>query len=209
MGQGRFFGFVAGVPLLALVTYLGWGCGASNDQGSSFRALGFFADGGDSTDNGVNASLTDDSQIPRDNNCDGVIDDADGGQLGLENNLFQGIRVERVDLSYEIPSSNLAIDPASFRMGLRLGPSSGQEPNSPSVAFRRVLLVSSRVFQFINNNRGQLGDDPFDLVVTARAIGVTDGGEVIESNPTSYSVTLFDGPVACPDQGEPTPEPTP
>ena len=44
MGKGRIFGTIALVA--SVITAAAWsGCGNSNDQGISFRSLGFFMDG--------------------------------------------------------------------------------------------------------------------------------------------------------------------
>src|SRR5205823_6114580 len=99
MGKGRIFGSIA--LLLCIVAAASWsGCGNSNDQGISFRALGFFTDtSGDTTQAGTCASLSDTQQIPA------TVDE--GGFIGLENNMNQGINLDHVDLSYHVNGSSL------------------------------------------------------------------------------------------------------
>src|ERR1044071_9931743 len=99
MGKGRIFGSVAAFALILIAATWG-GCGSSNDQGISFRALGFFKDGtGSAGDAGRCASLRDDTTIPQ---LDPTTGEFSGGFMGLENNMVQGINVNRVDLSYHV-----------------------------------------------------------------------------------------------------------
>src|SRR6266481_7355814 len=100
MGKGRIFGSVAAFALM-LTAAVWYGCGSSNDQGISFRALGFFTSGAmDTGDAGGCASLQDTTVFPKPGD--------ERGFLGLENNLVQGINVNRVDLSYHINGATLA-----------------------------------------------------------------------------------------------------
>ena len=79
MGKGRFFGSLALLIATVAVGSWGGGCGKANDQGISFRALGFFAaDDGSVTDSGANVSLTNDSQVPVDRDCDQWTESAHG-----------------------------------------------------------------------------------------------------------------------------------
>src|SRR5438093_8545172 len=92
MGKGRFAW--SGVAFVLVAVAASWsGCGNSNDQGISFRALGFFEDStGAVGQAGTCASLSDTQIIP---------DSAShGGFLGLENNMNQGVSLDHVDLSY-------------------------------------------------------------------------------------------------------------
>src|SRR5436190_6445207 len=103
MGKGRIFGSVAAFALMftAVVWY---GCGTSNDQGISFRALGFFADSQmQAGDSARCASLRDDTTVPQP-----TAEGFSGLFLGLENNLVQGINLNRVDLSYHVNGATLA-----------------------------------------------------------------------------------------------------
>lgn len=207
MGKGRFFGSIAAVAMLVLVaSWGGGGCGISNDQGISFRALGFFEEGdGSAGDNGDVASLNFDQSVPSDDDDDGELD---GGFLGLENNMLQGIRVERVDLSYRVTGGSLAIPNDSFALGSRLGPSSGQEPNNPPLRFEQILIVSPQMFEFLNQNRSRLPDPPFTMVASAVAVGVTDSGDRFDTNPVSFTIIFVEGVAPTPESGgSPTPTP--
>jgi hypothetical protein len=185
-----------------------WGgaCGKANDQGISFRALGFFAAGdGSLTDSGASISLTDDFQVPADVDCDKKITETDGGILGVENNLIQGIALDHVDISYRVPGSSISIPPFTFALAARLGPSSGQEPNNPPIVYRRIIVVPSSVLQFLNDSRSILPDVPFTMIADATAVGVADTGEPFRTNRVSYQMTMFDGARSC---ESPTPAPT-
>ena len=196
MGKGRFFGSIAALAALVLAASWWGGCGTSNNQGISFRALGFFADGTGATgDTGRNVSLDLDREVPNDVDGDG---NADGGFLGLENNMVQGIQVERVDLTYRVTGSSLSIPSDAYGLSERLGPSSGQEPNNSAMKFSQILIVSPAIFQFINDNRNQFPQPPFSMIATAQAVGVTDSGDPFSTNKVSYQITFFEGQVNAP-----------
>ena len=192
MGKGRIFGSVATFALI-LVAATWNGCGSSNDQGISFRALGFFADEtGTAGDAGRCASLFDSTIIPDPS------DPGNGGAfLGLENVLVQGININRVDLSYRINGANLSIPNDVFALSTRLGPSSGQEPgNSPRI-FTQIILVSPSIFQFLNDNSSRLPDLPFSMVALAEAVGTSDAGDEFRTNRVSYQISFTANSGGC------------
>lgn len=213
MGMARFFGRAAAVALLAFALSSPVGCGQSNDQGISFRALGFFMEAiaqGTTTpgDAGRIASLQEEDAIP--NNID-EDPERDGCFLGIENNLIQGIRVDRVDIDHRVTGTRLAIPSDAFALTFRLGPSSGQEPNNPPVASAQIFVVTPQIFEFLNQNRSLLPKPPFTLVSTVRAVGVADSGDVFVTNPVSYETILVDLPPGTfnPLPNDPTVLPTP
>jgi hypothetical protein len=180
MGKGRIFGSVAAFALI-FVAATWYGCGSSNDQGISFRALGFFTDTDMTTgDAGRCASLQDTTIIPEPGPDNGLF-------LGLENNMVIGINVNRVDLSYHINGSTLAIPNDVFALSFRLGPSSGQE-TTPSKAATQVVVVSPSILKFLNDNSSRLPDPPFSMIVFATAVGTTDAGDEFHANRVSYEV---------------------
>lgn len=182
MGKGRIFGSVAAFALV-LVAATWNGCGSTNDQGISFRALGFFADGdGDVGDTGRCASLRDDTTIPQPTE-----EGFQGMFLGIENVLVQGINVNRVDLSYRINGANLTVPNDVYALSTRLGPSSGQEPNPPRV-FSQITLVSAPIMQFLNDNSSRLPDLPFTMTAFAEVVGTTDAGDEFRTNRVSYQI---------------------
>lgn len=198
MGKGRIFGSIA--LLASIVVAASWsGCGSSNDQGVSFRALGFFADGtGTAGDAGRCASLRDTTIIPNDIDGDGTLD---GGYLGLQNSMVgQGINLDHVNLSYHINGSSLAIPSNVFALSLRLGPTNGAEPSNPSTGFAQIFIVSPAIFKFLNDNSSRLPDLPFAMVVSATAVGVADSGDDFTTNRVTYQVefTALSGGCAIP-----------
>ncbi len=201
MGKGRIFGSVALLSVVAVMAV--WsGCGTSNDQGISFRALGFFTDDtGTASDTNRCASLNDNTVVPTDEDGDGRID---GGFLGLQNVMVQGINLDRVDLSYRVNGASLAIPNDVFALSVRLGPSSEQEPQNPSTAFRQVIIVSQRIFKFLNDNSSRLPDPPFSMVASATAVGTTDSGDVVRTNRVTYQVEFSAQSGGC---AVPTPTP--
>jgi hypothetical protein len=199
MGKGRIFGSIA--LLLCIVAAASWsGCGNSNDQGISFRSLGFFfsnsiADG----QSGTCASLCDTQTIPA--SADG------GGFLGLENNMNQGINLDHVDLSYHVNGSSLAIPNDVFALAGRLGPASGQE-SSPPQQFIQIIIVSPNIMSFLNDNRSRLPQPPFSMVVLATAVGVADSGDKFRTNRVTFQVLFTDTPGSAPGEcSVPTPTP--
>jgi hypothetical protein len=197
MGKGRFFGSAAAFALIfGAAVYIGCGS-SSNDQGISFRALGFFTDAQLTTgDSGRCASLRDTTIIPEPG-------PDSGGFLGLQNQMAQGINVNRVDLSYHINGSSLAIPNDVFALSQRLGPANGSE-SSPPTAGVQIVIVSPQVMQFLNDNSSRLPDLPFSMVVFATAVGTADNSDQFESNRVSYQVLFTAQSGGC---AIPTPTP--
>ena len=199
MGKGRIFGSIA--LLVCVVAAASWsGCGNSNDQGISFRALGFFQDStGAVGQAGICASLSDTQTIPA--------SVADGGFLGLENNMNQGINLDHVDLSYHVNGSSLAIPNDVFALAARLGPASGQESSVPKI-FQQIAIVSPNIMSFLNDNRSRLPQPPFTMIALATAVGVADSGDRFVTNRVSFEILFTDTPGG--GQGQcsiPTPTP--
>jgi hypothetical protein len=200
MGKGRIFGSIAiFASIVALATWSG--CGTSNDQGVSFRSLGFFQDStGTVGESGTCASLRDTTVIPQ------VVDgEFSGGFLGLQNSMVsQGINVDRVNLSYFINGSSLAIPNDVFALSLRLGPANGAEPGNPSTAFSQIIIVSPQILKFINDNSSRLPDLPFSLVANATAVGTADNGDDFTTNRSTFQVVFTALSGGC---TQPTPTP--
>jgi hypothetical protein len=200
MGKGRIFGSIAiFASIVALATWSG--CGTSNDQGVSFRSLGFFQDStGTVGESGTCASLRDTTVIPQ------VVDgEFSGGFLGLQNSMVsQGINVDRVNLSYFINGSSLAIPNDVFALSLRLGPANGAEPGNPSTAFSQIIIVSPQIMKFINDNSSRLPDLPFSLVANATAVGTADNGDDFTTNRSTFQVVFTALSGGC---TQPTPTP--
>ena len=177
MGKGRYFGKLAvlvAVSALVAVGSGGSGCGTSNDQGISFRATGWTEDAaGANPVTGVSAPLA----------CTNEIRAA----ISLENNMLQGIQVERGNFSYRVSGSSLAIPNSQQAISARLGPATGQE-NSPPRSNFEVSVVPANIVEFLNNNRNQLPPLPFGMTVTATATGITDAGDQLTTNRIGFHV---------------------
>ena len=202
MGKGRIFGSIA---ILATVAAVVWnGCGSSsNSQGISFRSLGFFADdSGTTADTFRCASLSFDRQVPQDDPRTGGV--PQGGFLGLQNSMFQGINVDHVNLSYHVNGASLAIPNDVFALSERLGPATETE-SSPSTQFSQIVIVSPNIFKFLNDNRSRLPDLPFTMVATATATGTADSSDVFTTNRSTYEINFVNGLCA---EATPTPEAT-
>lgn len=198
MGKGRIFGSIA-LAALIIVAASWSGCGSSNDQGISFRSLGYFSDSaGTAGETGTCASLTNDNTVPT-LNADGTVN---GGFLGLQNSMLQGINLNFANLSYKVNGSSLAIPNDVFALGGRLGPADGSESNS-STSFNQILIVGPNIFQFLNQNRSRLPQPPFSMVVATTATGTSDSGDVFTTNSVNFQVLFVD--TTC---TEPTPAPT-
>jgi hypothetical protein len=214
MGQGGFGGFAA-VGLLLTAALGGASCGTSNDQGISFRALGFFVDpeqgsvvtpvdGDDDTPGGVviidteSAAPDPGAVTPLAFECTALIRTA----LGVENTLIQGIRVERIELGYRIPGASINLPSVGFPVGHRLGPSSGQEAFNDPRGFYYVVVISPPQLEFLNQNRNRLPELPFTMTVLATAVGVADSGDVFRTQETPYQITFLDDIDCFPQPGE-------
>jgi hypothetical protein len=193
MGKGRIFGSIA--ILASIVAAVAWsGCGSSNDQGISFRSLGYFADStGTVSETGTCASLTNDTQVPT-ISADGT---QNGGFLGLQNSMFQGINLNFVNLSYQVSGSSLSIPRDVFALGGRLGPANGSESNGPT-GFFQIVIVSPAIMEFLNQNRNRLPQPPFSMVVFTTATGTADNGDVFTTQTVNFQVNFVDNTCAPP-----------
>lgn len=197
--------FVLGLGFLAC------GGGTNNDQGASFQALGFFASADETNgDNGTVVPLNDDTGtelfplfIPIDK--DPSTPELDGGYIGLQNNLTtQFIRTVRSECSYVVPGATVSIpsDSFAFTATLQKAPSAGGSSSSSSSGtsgsttsnktFAQIEIVSPDVLQFLNNNINSLPALPFRMTAICTVIGVTQAGDVMETNPVYYTIQFVE-----------------
>jgi hypothetical protein len=193
MGKGRIFGSIA--VFAFIVAAASWSaCGSSNDQGISFRSLGYFSDStGTAGQSGTCASLTNDTQVPT-TKADGTLN---GGFLGLENSMLQGINLDFVNLKYQVSGSTLSIPSDVFALGGRLGPANHSE-SSPPTSFSQIIIVSPAIMQFLNENRNRLPQPPFSMVVFTTATGTADNGDVFTTQTVNFQVIFVDNTCAPP-----------
>ena len=199
MGQGGF-GRIAAASLLLAAAVAWVNCGTSNDQGISFRALAFIV-----PDEQGEIDLEDPTF---DQGATGPFAFALGCEAGvtlkflvLENLMFQGINLQRIDLGYRIPGGALNLPATSYPVAARLGPSSGQEGNNPPISAPRLAAradpLSPQQAEFLNQNRNKLPQLPFRMIVLARGIGVADSGDVFETNEVTYPIDVVDDEAFC------------
>ena len=180
-------------------------CGGStnNDQGTSFLALGWFI--GSGTD--VSPSTQVDATISGAANLAGA-GRAEFRLLGVENRLeTQFIRITRVDCSYDVqggdPSLIIPNDSVSKSFVLGANPGSdvltpagdaqigsADENARPTVFFISVPVITTDVLAFLNANINLLPQLPFTMTTTCEAVGITQAGDVLTTNPASISVLL-------------------
>lgn len=191
------------------------GCGStgpSNDQGTSYLALGYFTvvdeervpiGSIDATLNSENPVLSATGQLV-DGRRDRIL-------IGTENRLSaQYIRQTRIDCSFEVPGSNLSIPGTSTVSGRILSPAvfddgdnvpTIPQPNPDATVeeggraqfwFATVNLIPTDIYAFLNNNSNSLPQLPFLMNVDCVAVGVTQAGDILETNAVSIPVTFFD-----------------
>lgn len=193
-------------------------CGSTsnNDQGASFTALGFYQTGdGDIGDSGTIVLINEDvpgSQgvfpliVPIDKDPEEV--GIQGGFIGLQNNLTsQFIRTVRVDCSYEVQGSDpsLQIPSDSFPVTTVLQPApadgSAATADSGNRAFMQIEIVSPDVMQYLNVNQNYLPALPFRMTAICSAVGVSEAGDNLVTNPVLYTIQFADSPECCTGTG--------
>ncbi|MBI3770900.1 MAG: hypothetical protein HY271_20715 [Deltaproteobacteria bacterium] len=187
---------------LALV---GCGSGGSNDNGVSFSFLGVFQEAVEQVapaadtlptadnhpgDTGRIVDLAQISAIPNDVNGDG---DADGGFLGMQNNLdSESINVEGVNVKIVVPGATINPVATDFvALGIRLGPAKvAQGETATNEAFAQTFFVQPDLIAFLNQNPGLLPPKPFTMNIVMRLTGTSDSGDSFDSNEFTYTVTV-------------------
>ena len=187
--------------LLAGVVSCG-GTGSNNDQGTSFLAFGYFADStGETGETGTLIPLFQDLPV---GGFDGLTHIT---FIGLQNRLTnQFIRVVRVDCSYSIEGSNLAIPDDSDNFSTVIGPSAGEDggevdPTLGNVSYAGFEIISPDLFSYLNNNQSRLPQLPFRMIATCSATGVTQSGDTLTTNGLNYLVQFLDRAECCTGTG--------
>ncbi len=195
--------FIIASLITGMVTtgLLACGGGASNnDQGTSFTAIGYYHDGeGESGMSGLVFQINPD--VVDSTSEDAIYPPMALGYLGLQNNLTsQFIRVERFDCSYDIPGADpsLVIPTDTWNISTVIAAAGeeteeGETTEGTSQSFSQFPVVSAGILEFINVNRNSMPDAPFNLIVTCVAVGISQAGDVYESNPASIQAVLHEG----------------
>jgi len=184
------------------------GCGSSttNDQGTSFLALGYLANSDGSL--GLTGIAT---PINRDVAANGgapfplslEVDVEDGIQppfIGLENRLTeQFINVSRVDCDYDVPGGSVAVPSDSFALALNLAPRVTGDDDAAvsggSQAFAGFELISPDILAFLNASINSLPELPFRVVINCRAVGVSQAGDQFVTNDIFFQWRLIEDPL--------------
>ena len=206
-------GRMCGVALVLGLMVAGCGDnGGNNDNGVSFRAVGFFQ----GTLQGGRCQVPTASSAIADQSNDLPLDSPalDSGYpaniffcrafLWLENNFAtQAVVVNNLDLVYEIPGARIGIPSTSVPIGARILPippattdqSSGQTTTSPFgpqnvyIGQPEAQLIPASLVLFLRQNRQVLPQLPYPMVIHVTAHGQTDAGDSLTSNEVNYTVT--------------------
>jgi len=184
------------------------GCGDSgdNDNGISFRAVGFFQ--GTFNDGRCTVPTATTAIADQSNNL--VLDSAqvDSGYpagvffcrayLWLENDLVgQAIVVDRLDFEYEIPGSRISLPSHSSSVGIRINPSDTDPAKAPNpfgapniyIGLPEAQIVPASVVLFLRQNRQSLPQLPYTMIVKMTAHAQSDSGHGYVSNEVRYTIT--------------------
>jgi hypothetical protein len=177
---------VAKALTLAFFVSVMMGCGSSsNDQGTSFSL-------NDVTPlvNEVPLSTTD---------GDGTTTGAVRGSYAVQNNLArQGIRIQRINLSFFIEGSDEQPPSTTLAAGGILGPVQSEGDGSlppgfggPPIQTINSFVVPVEIMTWLNLNRAQLPEPPYTLTVDATVSGTTTSGGSIESNSSATLISIL------------------
>ncbi|MBL7661989.1 hypothetical protein JNK13_04465 [bacterium] len=186
-----------------IATIAACGTASSNDQGTSFLALGFFADStGSEGDNGTIFQILDTGEglptiVPTPGGA--------GGFIGLENRLVnQFIRTTTLNCSYNIPGSSLVVPDDAFSFTAVISPAvisassstSGGGTNNSLItgtkAYAQVPFVTADVLDYISNHLNDLPPLPFEMVASCRVTAITQAGDELETNPVNYTLIFVE-----------------
>jgi len=208
------------------MTMTACGNNSNNDQGTAFLALGYFefVDPTSPDDvvpvTGLTFDLESDFEFGNGTAAGVGTGSFQTVLIGLENRLAtQFIRSERYDCSYDVPGAQPgllipdSVERASFVIGAAEGITTTAEGDTrfpsdndavrPQVLFSRISVLNTETVQFLNTNRNSLPQLPYSLTATCRAVGITQAGDVITTNPVSIPVLLtrssfFNAPAGAP-----------
>ena len=203
---------ILGFLMLAMFPISGCGEASNNDQGTSFTATGFFTDStGETGLTGIDVASGIDNPVVTDPQANNVL--VEGRYtviyMGLENRMTrQFVRVTRIECSYEVEGASIAIPSDSFNSslvvpaGTSAAAAEGQAATvEPGQAFVGFEVLSVDLFSFLNNNIADFPQRPFRLIATCTAVGVTQAGDAIESNPLYFPIVISETAECCFGEG--------
>lgn len=184
--RSLFLGVVASVAL---------GCGGSgNDQGTSFTLYNIAPASVD-----VPLSTTD---------GDGTTTGAIRGVYSLQNNIArQGVRVQRIRLSFYVEGSDVQPPDTTVAAGGIMGPTQpdgegGSLPpgfNQPPSLDISSFVVPPEIMTWLNLNRASLPEPPYSLTVDATVNAVTTAGDNLDSNNLATVIAILPDVVIEPE----------
>jgi len=200
--MNSFYKKILQTGLLCSLVFAGFGCGSSsnNDQGVSFSLNGFFAD------------------LPGTIGLIGY-SAAFGSSVSpafaeFQNNLAgQGIRVSRINLSYEIPGASVNLPSTSVGITALLGPTPcvSVDPrlcpapttlppafNTRNVGRAQFSVVPAVINEYLVLNRDSLPPLPFTMEVSITAVGTTTSGDSLTTNEGVLSIEYSSDNTAVP-----------
>jgi|GEM_PF-5728067 len=178
-------------------------CGGAtnNDQGASFQAVGWQkrnADGDPEDSTGMSATLYTDGEASG-------LGSMKLSYLKFQNNMReQYIILKKIVCDYTIPSlsgHSLPVLRDEFPEGAVLGSiadeenSSGGTANEEYGARRQSLeftVYSDNLIQYLNLNQNLIPKPPFTITPSCWGVGVTEAGDVMESNRLSYYILVYE-----------------
>ncbi len=196
----KFTNKIKGLLGVLLVTpllfVLGCGSASNNDQGVSFSLIGFF-DAEDETQ-GLSGLVVPLTENTGDDNEPGV---AAGVQanVGLQNNLAgQGIRVQRLFISYYVPGAEVQPPSTSFPLAGLLGPGVQTDPPTSLPAGYPTnnqlnadfYILTPEIRSWLAFNRQYLPEPPFTMEASVYATGLTTSGNRLDTNQESLFISI-------------------
>ena len=184
MGK-RVFTLGLGAALAVSLGLALFGCGtaSNNDQGTSFLALGFFADDSGSTGaSGMVLPLHTDELSPAAAGGYGLLTTVN---FGIRNRLSkQYIQTSHVECDYRVQQSSLVVPSDSHTFSTIVEPGGDLYP--------QIEILSPDLYAFLNLNHSSLPELPFRMNITCRMTGVSQAGDVLTTNDVTTLVQFVD-----------------
>jgi len=135
--------------------------------------------------------------------------------LTVQNNMStQGVRADRLIMDYYVagasnqppttsravgrvagPAPRVQVSPVPGQISTQLPTSSSLPPgygNNSNVVQTNFTIMPTEIREWLNFNRDSLPPLPFNMTMTGRVVGVTTSGDVVETNPLSFSITILE-----------------
>jgi hypothetical protein len=188
------------------------GTGTNNDQGTSFLGLGFFLDtSGTIGLDEIAVALFADSPSQSAVTLNGQTLDAAaaGAFLGVQNRLTaQFLRVTQITCLYDIPGSSIpqiedsstfssVLAPSPGVGGAAADPTGGVATPGGSTGYLGFSLFSTDLIAYLNSITNDLPQLPFRMIVTCRATGISQAGDVLTTNDVQITALIAEFAECC------------